>query len=650
MKFTFKKILVSLALIFMFSLFSNPINAIENEESITILFTHDMHDHFYPSKVENDGNIKSLGGFSRLYSAIEEERDNDPGVLLLDAGDYSMGTLFQTIFETHSPALRIMGKLGYDATTFGNHEFDFRAIGLANSLQSAVNSGDPLLEILASNISFPYDEAGNLTPSLEKLKNSMDNYGVKEYIVLKRNDMKIGIFGLMGEDADSNAPMAEVEFTDIVDTSKRIVDILKNDEKVDLVIALSHSGTEDNKSKSEDEILAKEVPEIDVIISGHTHTKLSEPIVINNTIIASSGRYGENLGKLKLSKNDNNRWSLQDYSLKEINDTLPANEEISLYIDDFKKAVQSEYLDKFNMEFNQVLAYSSFNFTPSNMLGKEHREDTLGSLITDSYIYSVKKAEGENYTNVDVAIVPYGVIRDSFTKGDITVSDVFNVSSLGIGADRVSGYPLIDVYLSGKELKTVAEVDASIQPIMDVAQLYTSGMSYTFNPNRIIFNKVTDVHLVSENGDRVEIVDDKLYRVVAGLYSAQMLSVVGDKSFGLLSIVPKTEAGLPIEDFESRIIYEDGHEVKEWLSLAQYLDSFPKESGVSQVPLYYSSPQDRKIVDNSKSIIDRLKNPNKFSIALYSIIIFLISIVTVVIIFIVRRKNRKNNFKQKSNI
>ena len=136
---------------------------------------------------------------------------------------------------------------------------------------------------------------------------------------------------------------------------------------------------------------------------------------------------------------------------------------------------------------------------------------------------------------MDAAIVPAGTIRDSFFQGDITVTDAFRVSSLGIGADKMPGYPLISIYLTGKELKAVCEVDVSVTPLMNEAQLFISGMQYTFNPNRLIFNKVIDSNLVKTHKltDEItkeyleEIQDDKLYRVVAGLYSAQMLSVVG---------------------------------------------------------------------------------------------------------------------------
>lgn len=621
-----------------------PVSYVDGEgQSMTILFTHDMHDNFYPFTVEENGQIKKLGGYARLSSAIQREREKNPNLLLVDAGDFSMGTLFQTIFATDAPGLRTLGKMNYDVVTFGNHEFDFRAEGLADSLNAAKSSGDKLPKIAASNISFSPDENGELTPTLKNLKNAMENYGVEDYTVIEKNGVKIGVFGLMGKEADSNAPMAEVEFTDQVKAARKMVEILQDEEKVDLIVCLSHSGTWEDSSKSEDEILAKKVPEIDIIISGHTHTALEEPIIIDNTIIASCGNYGENLGVINMEKNGN-RWALKDYRLEPIDSTLPANIEIVQSVEDYKEIVQEKYLDKFNMKFDQVLAKTDFNFTPYDELGRKHEEDVLGNLISDSYIYAVKKAEGSNYEPIAAAIIPSGTIRGTFVEGDITVSDVFNVSSLGIGPDKVSGYPIISVYLTGKELKTAAEVDASIAPIMSVAQLYMSGINYTFNPNRMIFNKVTDIHIENPDGSLEEIEDDKLYRVVAGLYSAQMLSIVGDQSFGILSVVPKTKDGTPITDFEAEIIYDNGHELKEWLAIAEYLKSFEEERGTPKVPEYYSEKQERKVVDNDKSTKARLKNPNKIALILYGIILLLILIIVLIIKLRKRRKKKKSQY------
>ncbi|HWT26948.1 MAG TPA: 5'-nucleotidase C-terminal domain-containing protein, partial [Mobilitalea sp.] len=512
----------------------------------------------------------------------------------------------------------------------------------------AVKSGDKLPQIVSSNMVFPTDKAGDLTQSLTDLKKAMDNYGVKDYTVLERNGVKIGIFGVMGKNSTSMAPMSEVSFSDEVEQAKRVVKILKEQEKVDVIVCLSHSGTWADKSVSEDEILAKKVPEINVIISGHTHTELAQPILSGNTIIGSAGNYGRNLGVIKVTQQADGSWKLASYNLDKITDSLPEDEAISARVGDFKELVQGKYFDKFGLKYDEVVASSPFDFQTIDEVADNHREATLGDIISDSYIYAVKKAEGDAYKDdpVTAAIVPDGTIRSSIFKGDITTADIFSISSLGIGADKMPGYPLISVYLTGKELKTIAEVDASITPIMSEAQLFISGMNFTFNPNRLIFNKVEHIELVDAEGKVQPIDDHKLYRVVAGLYSAQMLSVVGDKSFGLLSIVPKTKDGKPITDFEAQIIYQTDNgnkrELKEWYALEEYLQSFDQVNGVSQIPQYYDELHGRKVVDDNKNIFAIVKNPNRIALTVYiAVPLILILIAFVIVRIIVRRRYKK---------
>jgi 2',3'-cyclic-nucleotide 2'-phosphodiesterase (5'-nucleotidase family) len=649
------KMLWIIIVIFLIQVFIIPASyASEDVDSITIMFTHDMHSNLLPFLSEDDGMTVDTGGYARILSIINEEKNNNQEALLLDAGDYSMGTPFQTIFTTHSPELRIMGRMGYDVVTLGNHEFDYRAVGLAQSLNAAANSGDILPQMVQSNVAFPTDKEGNLTPSLKELKNAMDNYGVREYTILERNDIKIGVFGLMGEESASMAPMSEVVFEDTVTHAKRIVKILLEEEKVDLILCLSHSGTEEDKSKSEDEVLAKKVPEIDVIISGHSHTTLDEPIIIGNTVICSSQDYGRNLGVMELSRSESSDWKLERYELVPVKETIPEDDTITKLVEEYKMAVETEYFEKFHLSFDEVVAMAPFRFPTADETDANHDESTLGNLISDAYVYAVKQAEGEDYIPVDAAIVPVGTIRDSFFKGDITVADAFRVSSLGIGADMMPGYPLISVYLTGKELKAVCEVDASVTPLMNEAQLFISGMQYTFNPNRLIFNKVIDSSLVKLPNltDEIaedyleQIEDDKLYRIVAGLYSAQMLSVVGEKSFGLLKIEPKTKDGYPITDYEAEIIYETNgdrkSEVKEWYALVSYLKSFDKEDGVSKIPEYYKEAQSRKNVEDKQNIIALVSNPNHIAFMVYGIVLFLIVVFTLVVLLLVRRIKKRN--------
>lgn len=621
----------------------------ESSKTITVLFTHDLHDNFLSSKSEQNGEVVELGGYARLQTAINTQKKQDPEALLLDGGDFSMGTPFQTIYKSEAPELRIMGQMGYDVVTLGNHEFDYRADGLAQSLKVAKNSGDILPQIVQSNVTYPTNKEGKLTESLTSLKTEMENYGVKEYTVIERNGVKIGVFGVMGSESASMAPMSEVEFADEIKYAKAEVKLLKEKEKVDVIICLSHSGTNKDASKSEDEILAKAVPEINLIISGHTHSKLSEPIVVGDTIIGSCEEYGRNLGVVKFSQDSDKGWSLADYHLVPVDDSFAEDEAISTRIAEFKQLVQEEYFDQFGLNYDEVVANSSFDFQTIGSLMKEHKESTLGNLISDAYIYAVKAAEGDKYEPIAVAITPAGTIRGTFLEGNITAADAFSVSSLGMGADNMPGYPLISIYLTGKELKTVCEVDASITPIMVEAQLHASGMSFTFNPNRLIFNKVVKTSLTKEDGSIEDIDDNKLYRVVAGLYSAQMLSVVGEKSYGLLSIVPKTKDGTVVTDFEKQIIYDTTSakhsELKEWYALVEYLRSFDQENGISQIPQYYSETQGRKVVYDNKNILAILSHPNKIAAILYLILTVLVVILIFIVRLIVRRIKKRNKQK-----
>lgn len=615
--------------------------ASEQDRSVTILFTHDLHDALLPVKTLDNDSIVSLGGYARLKSAIDLQKAIAPDALLVDAGDYSMGTPFQTIYSSDAPQLRIMGAMGYAVTTFGNHEFDYRPAGLTESLNAATNSKELLPQIVQSNLRFPTDKDGTMTESLTKLKKAMEDYGVRDYVVLEKGGVKIGIFGLLGEESASMAPMSEVTFADAVKEAKRVVKLLKEKEEVDFILCLSHSGTVKDQSKSEDVILAQKVPEIDVIISGHTHSKLSEPIVVGNTVIGSAQEYGKNLGVVKLAEAEDDNWELENYQLIAIDDSFPEEQDINEKVAEFKDIVQEKYFDKFGLEYDEVIARSNVQFQTTAENSSLHKESNIGNLISDAYVYAVQKAEGENYQPIAAAIAPSGTIRETIYKGDISTADAFSISSLGIGADGMPGYPLLSVYITGKELKTVCEVDASITPLMNEAQLYMSGLNFTFNPNRLIFNKVTETQLINPDGTVSEIVDDQLYRVVCGLYSAQMLSVVGDKSYGLMSIVPKNAQGEAITDFEQYIIYDSTNgekkELKEWYAIAKYIQSFETEEDIAVIPDYYQEVLGRKVIDDNTDIAAILSNPNHISLTVY---IAIPSILLIIMFLIFKRRKR----------
>jgi 2',3'-cyclic-nucleotide 2'-phosphodiesterase (5'-nucleotidase family) len=610
---------------------------------VSILFTHDMHTHFDPEPyVTADGKVSERGGFARLKTAIDRVLDSYPDSYILDAGDFSMGTPYQVIYSDEAPDLRLMGRLGYDAAVIGNHEFDYRAQGVTDMLNAAVNSGDTLPALVLANIDWDKTLASNsLATDAQTLRAAMNRYGmIEDYIVIEKGGVRAAMFGIMGKQADSYAPESGLYFKDQIETAKAVVAQIKADGKADIIICISHSGTRDDPKKSEDEILAAAVPEIDVIISGHSHTRLEHPIAVGDTLIVSSGEHTYEIGHLLLAR-DGNRYKTVSFELIPISEDLPKDADIDAAVMEYRDLVNNRYLSKFGYSFEQVIAQTDFSFTPVEHFGDVQGEDTLGNLIADSYIYAVKKAEGSNYRNVDVAIVPKGVVRGSFAKGLITAADAFVASSLGIGPDRIPGYPLVSVYLTGKELKTVAEIDISVSPLMSAARLYISGLSYTYNPNRLILNRVTDVSFEDIDGNASKIDDKKLYRVVGGLYSCQMLGAVEAESFGILKVTPKDANGDPITDFEQHIIYDGDMELKEWVALAQYLESFEPVSGIPAIPAYYNQPQGRKVEETSRSPVAILKSPNKIFFMLIGVILLILAIIIVPTVLIVRRVRRK---------
>ena len=624
------------------------VKAAADTKQIDVLFTHDTHSHLDSFSTIVNGEQKEVGGFAKIKTLINEKKKEDPDTLILDGGDFSMGTLIQTVYDTEAAELRMLGYLGYDVTTFGNHEFDYRSQGLANMLKAAKSSGETLPEIVVCNVDWDSMEKAGLNNGQKQIQSAFETYGVKDYVMVQKGDAKIAVVGVFGKDALECAPTCELSFKDPVEAVKKTVEEIKKNEEADMIACVSHGGTWEDESKSEDELLAKAVPDLDLIISGHTHSELQEAIRHGNTYIVSCGEYGRNLGSLSMTQNSDGRWNLSAYELIPVSEDVKADKATQERIDALMDTVDTNYLADFGYTRKEVLAQNDVEFNSLEEMGTEHKELNLGDIMADAYVYAVENSEYYDGDPVDVAVVPSGTVRDTYTKGDITVEDVYNSFSLGIGKDGVAGYPLINAYLTGKELKLVAEVDASISDFMTTARLYCSGLNFTYNPHRMILNKVTDCYLTRADGERTEIEDDKLYHVVTDLYTGQMLGSVMKMSYGLLSLEPKDKDGNPIENLEDYVVMEGNKELKAWDAIARYMQSFDDADGdgIANVSEYYATTHDRKVVDDSKNILDLVKKPNKFTaiiVCIGLIIIIIIVLVVSLIRKIVRKSRKKKN-------
>ena len=252
---------------------------------LTILHTNDVHSHIDPFPMDDPRN-PNMGGVARRAALIESIRQENPNVLLLDAGDIFQGTPY---FNYYGGELefKLMSMMKYDLSTIGNHDFDNGIDGLYAQMPNAT------FEFVSANYDF---------------KNTVMNSFVKPYKVFNKNGIKVGVFGLgiQLEGLVDKKMYKETVYNNPVETAQEMVRILKKEQKCDLVICLSHLGYKYNKEDSDkisDLKLAAVTKDIDLIIGGHTHTFLDKPTVAKNlegkeVLVNQVGCYGINLGRI----------------------------------------------------------------------------------------------------------------------------------------------------------------------------------------------------------------------------------------------------------------------------------------------------------------------------------------------------------------
>ena len=263
---------------------SLPIDLFAKEDMtrLTILHTNDVHSRIDPFP-PNDPKYPNMGGVARRAALIKKIRSTEKNVLLLDAGDIFQGTPYFNLYGGELE-FKLMSEMGYDASTLGNHDFDNGIDGLVKQMP---------------NMNFPFLNA-NYSFSDTLLENK-----VNEYKIFRRGNLQIGVFGIGIELRGLVDPKlsGNILYNDPLVNANRISTLLKNEEKCDLVICLSHLGYKYNDKKVSDSVLAKESSNIDLIIGGHTHTFLDEPTLIINkdgkeVLIAQVGWAGIKLGRI----------------------------------------------------------------------------------------------------------------------------------------------------------------------------------------------------------------------------------------------------------------------------------------------------------------------------------------------------------------
>ena len=560
----------------------------QTAKKITILHTNDLHSHllgfgpesaYTPMTVNDD---KTVGGFARIATIIKTEKANDSGTtLVIDAGDFLMGTLFASLEKETGFQLRLMKSMGYDVTCFGNHEFDHGPDWLAAVIRTSFDKGE-IPSVLIGNAVF--DNKDTKDDALEKLFS--DNVICRKLILI-RDGIKFGFFSVLGKDAVKDAPHASpVTFSKQTSFAKKMVKELHN-EKCDIIICVSHSGVTKNKKgdwDGEDVEMAKNVKGIDLIIGGHSHTKLEEPVIINGIPIVQTGEYGQFIGRMSLTLSDG-ILHVDGYSLIPVDDKIPGDKEIDDLISEQKDKIGSEILRPLGMDYGKPVAESDF-ILEGNDSG-DFMSSNLGPLVADAIHFYVNKHSDKG---TDVSMVAAGVLRDRIMPGKLTAPDIFRVMSLGSGKDNIPGYALSRMYVTGKELKSVLEILQVAYKSSPDNYCYYSGLRVEYNPDKGLLRKIKKIEIVHPDGSLMNVDFSKnnktLYSVTANSYMLEFMGIIKKMSFGLINVVPKDETGNKLSDMNNLIIDIDEklsgvQEGKEWLALLEYIGSMKDINGDS---------------------------------------------------------------------
>jgi 5'-nucleotidase/UDP-sugar diphosphatase len=364
-------------------------NVEEGPYELVLLHTNDHHG----TTLANNGR----GGLAERLSYFNTVRAAHPQVLIIDAGDINTGSALSNMFAAE-PDLRAYKLLGYEAATFGNHEFDGSHEKLLTQIREA---GFPFI---SSNIKTA--DGGYL--------------GNTPYLVKKYPGFSVGLFGITTLRTKYIAsPDGSLSFVNEIDAAREMVDILRNREKVDLVIGITHIGdvkeAPDHVSSPE---LAAAVPGIDIIVDGHSHSFFETPRVVNGTYIVTANEWGKYVGEgiIRVSQG-----RLLDFSWRPVEINSP--ERVVFPPDPEVTALLAPYVEKAEASLAEVVGEAADTFVFGNRLTR-YQETALGNMVTDANVWYFREIYNQE---VDFALHNGGNIRAELPQGPLTREQILTV-------------------------------------------------------------------------------------------------------------------------------------------------------------------------------------------------------------------------------
>lgn len=512
---------------------------------ITVIGTSDLHSHLmgvgsaydYSPLTTGDDDTKS--GLARIASVINNIRSakDASGIphITVDSGDFLMGDMVDFLSGTQPPVMHFFKLMGYDSVTLGNHDFDWTPGGTAFIINAAVTNPTIQFDIPLLSANIVTDATSTADDGIEALiaGNIIRKYVIKEI----DDDFSVGIYGVMGIEADTNVPQAapvtwwheHSPNQDDWDTTQYQALINEiEDAGANMIINAGHAGS-NSDTLGEDRDIAGAVDGIDVIMSGHRHQLIDTPdgsARFGETVIIATGRYGENVSQLDLTFNltEDKLQTGHVATIHKIDDTVAGDPVMAAIMDGYITAIDEEVLlPNFGMTYSATpIAHTTFDvktsedifYAPSGTtIGPYDIESPAGMLIADAQratMNGIIQMAGSqaatvlainpdyDFTPVSYVFIETGAVRDPIMAGNtglVTTADAFRMFPLGIGPDMLPGYPMLTFYLTPKEIGIILNMNTETFSGNVPFEYYMvpSGLRYIYNEDAGQFNKVRAV-------------------------------------------------------------------------------------------------------------------------------------------------------------
>ncbi|HEX9912933.1 MAG TPA: 5'-nucleotidase C-terminal domain-containing protein, partial [candidate division Zixibacteria bacterium] len=410
-----------------------------------ILHLNDTHSHLLPYGPKDTEGNWTWGGMARIATLVGMNRMSLNKVMLLHSGDIYLGDfMFQKYLSVAE--LEIMKALGYDAMELGNHEFDLYP---------------PTLKYVLNEAGFPGSGFPVLCANLDISGDPEIGYFVKPYTIKEYSGLKVGIFGLLTEMTNQISNSSPVAVLPALANAQAWVDTLQAN-NCDIIILLSHLGSD------YDQQVASSISGIDIIIGGHSHTKITSPIKIGNTLILQAGEFGRYLGKLSLFLN-NKSITGWNYELQSVDSSVPEEPTLAFMIDQLAVGVETD--PRFGPVYTEVIAQAKTDI--EKPLGEGlFKDNPLGNMVSDAL---------KDMTDTDIAIYPQGFLSQTIYKGAVKGADIWQAIPYGFDPASGLGFKLATFQTDGMSIIYGLEFAVYNLPYVEDFFLHGSNFSYAYN-------------------------------------------------------------------------------------------------------------------------------------------------------------------------